>query len=420
MPPPERGFAMSRESEHSKAVEAVYAAAVEPAKWPNALGALCRLCAAESASHNLQHIANGTGIRTALGYDRADQPRYHDGFATRNPLFKGLLRQQTDVPHPHQTLVDDEIFRQSYYYNEYCRPNGLHFMAGLVIKRRGEIAEWVSVNRGPRGDPFDRNQLRALGQLAPHLRRASDASYRLTEAHAARKGWEAVLDTLRCGVVMLDQCSHVVFANQTARLLDAARDGLALRPAGVSAPAAGSALARAISLATDGDSSGVRHGAHVVLPRRDLPYPLSVTIIPLPRESSWQLAGAPVALLLIADPAQPAWSDARTLMKLFGLTDREAALTVLLADGYKLDDAALQLGIGRETARTHLARALDKTATERQTDLVRLALAAVPPIAAPQATDPFGSPDVTDGSGTPTAPRQRRRHRKPALEAAKE
>ncbi len=372
---------MSRESEHARAVDAIYAAVVEPAKWLNALGALCRLCAAESASHNLQHISNGTGTRTALGYDRADQPRYHDGFASRNPLFKGLLRQQMDVPHPHQTLVDDEIFRQSYYYNEYCRPNGLHFMAGLVITRRGDIAEWVSVNRGPRGDPFDRKQLRALDRLAPHLRRASEASYRLTEAHAARTGWEAVLDTLRCGVVMLDQCSRVVFANRTARQLDAARDGLALRAAGVSAPGATGALAHAISLATDGDSSGVRQDAHVVLPRRNVPYPLSVTVIPLPRESSWRLAGGPVALLLIADPAQPACSDPRLLMTLFGLTDREATLTALLADGYRLHDAAGQLGIVRETARTHLARALDKTATKRQTDLVRLALAAVPPIA---------------------------------------
>jgi DNA-binding CsgD family transcriptional regulator len=379
---------MTRDSERARALDAIYAAALEPAKWPNALEAMRHLCQAESASYTLQHINNGTGTRTAIGYDRADQPRYFDGgFAARNELFTGLLKQPAGEPRPHQTLVDDEIFKRGYYFNEYCRPNGLHFMAGLVIAHRHGTVEWVSVNRGRRGESYDHQQLRGLAWLAPHLRRASEASYRLTEAQAARTAWEAVLDTLRCGVVMLDQYGHVVFANRTARQLDAARDGLRLSHAGVSAPVVAGSLARTIGLATDGDSDCVRHGAHIALPRRDAPYPLSVTIIPLPRESSCQLFGSPVVLLLIADPAQSVGSDTKALVSLFGLTAREAALTTLLANGRRLDDAAKQLGIKRETARTHLARALAKTGTERQADLARLVWAAVPPVARPTTCD---------------------------------
>ena len=379
---------MTRDSEHTRAIDAIYAAAIEPAMWSNALDALRRLCKAESASYNLQHITNGTGTRTAIGYDRADQPRYFDGgFAARNELFTGLLKRPTGRPHPHQALVDDEIFRQGYYFNEYCRPNGLHFMAGLVIAQRGGTVEWLSVNRGPRGSPYDHQQLRGLACLAPHLRRASEASYRLAEAYAARTAWEAVLDTLRSGVVMLDQCGRLVFANRTARDLGAARDGLTLSHAGVSAPAVAGSLARAIGLATDGDSDRIRQGAHIALPRRGAAYPLSVNVIPLPRESPWQLTGTPVVLLLIVDPAQSAGPDDKVLMTLFGLTAREAALTTLLAHGCRLEDAARQLGITRETARTHLARALGKTGTERQADLARLALAAVPPVGGPTTCD---------------------------------
>ncbi len=381
-------LSMTRDSERVRTIDAIYAAALEPAKWLNALDAMRRLCKAESASYNLQHTTNGTGTRTAIGYDRADQPRYFDGgFAARNELFRGLLKHSAGEPLPHQTLVDDQIFRQGYYFNEYCRPNGLYFMAGLVITQRHGTVEWLSVNRGPRGEPYDREQLRGLAWLAPHLRRASEASYRLTEGQSVRTAWEAVLDTLRCGVVMLDQCGHLVFANRTARQLDAARDGLTLSHSGVSAPAVSGTLGRAIRLATDGDSDGVRLGAHIALPRHDAPYPLSVSIIPLPRDSFWQLSGTPVVLLLIADPAQAVGSDVNVLMSLFGLTAREAALTALLANGCRLDDAAKRLGIKRETARTHLARALGKTGTERQADLARLALAAVPPVTRPNTGD---------------------------------
>lgn len=136
---------MVREPEHARAVDTVYAAAIEPVKRPSALDSLRRLCRAESASYNLQHITNGTGTRTAIGYDLAHQPRYFDGFAARNELFTG-------------------------------------------------------------------------------------------QAHAARTAWEAALDTLRCGVVMLDQCGHIVFANQAARQFDTRHDGLVLRREGVSAP----------------------------------------------------------------------------------------------------------------------------------------------------------------------------------------
>jgi DNA-binding CsgD family transcriptional regulator/PAS domain-containing protein len=377
---------MARKSEPSGILDTIYAAAIEPSKWSDALGALRRLCKAASASYTVQHIAKGTGLRTAIGYDLPHQPRYFDGFAARNELFTGLLRQAPGKPHPHQTLVDDEIFRQGFYFNEYCRPNGLHSMAGLVISRRGDTVEWISVNRCPRGEPYDRQQLRMLAWLAPHLHNASEISYRLTEAHAARAAWESALDALRYGVLTLDQHGRVVFANSAARRLDMAHDGLALRCAAVSAPgAAGATLARAIGLATDGDSDGVRHGAHVALRRRGALCPLSVTIIPLPHESSLRFSGTPVVLMLIVDPTQPAGADTRALVNLFGLTDREAELVALLADGYRLDAAAAQLGVGRETVRTHLARSLHKTGTERQTDLVRLTLAATQLVASTDA-----------------------------------
>lgn len=370
---------MATDIEHASAIDAIYAAAIEPAKWPKVLGALRHLCDAESASHTLQHIANGTGTRTAIGYNRSEKLQYFNGFAVRNELFAALLRKPGGVPHPHQTLVDDELFRRGYYFNEFCRPNGLHFLAGLIIARRDQVVEWISINRDRHGEPYDRRGLRELARLAPHLRRASEAACRLTEAHAAKSAWEAALDALTCGVVMLDHCGRVVFANQSARQMAAEHDGFALRCEGISATCDAGALARAVGLATDGDSDGIRRGTHLGLPRRDAPAPLSVNIIPLPYELPWQLPGLPAALLLIVDPAHSTGSDAQTLGIVFGLTRREAELTTLLANGCRLYEAAERLGISRETARTHLANALGKTGTNRQTDLVRLALSVVRP-----------------------------------------
>ena len=63
------------------------------------------------------------------------------------------------------------------------------------------------------------------------------------------------------------------------------------------------------------------------------------------------------------------------------LTPAEARLALAVADGLSPTDAAEQLGITVQTARTHLKRVFHKTATTRQAELVKLVLAEFPPVA---------------------------------------
>ena len=51
----------------------------------------------------------------------------------------------------------------------------------------------------------------------------------------------------------------------------------------------------------------------------------------------------------------------------------------LLVQGMTVAEVADTLGISLATARTHLARLLDKTGSSRQADLVRLAMSARAP-----------------------------------------
>jgi len=65
------------------------------------------------------------------------------------------------------------------------------------------------------------------------------------------------------------------------------------------------------------------------------------------------------------------------LVKLYGLTRAEARLVTLLAQDFSLEDAAAALGIARSTAKTHLQHVFEKTGTNRQPQVVRLALSAI-------------------------------------------
>ena len=70
-------------------------------------------------------------------------------------------------------------------------------------------------------------------------------------------------------------------------------------------------------------------------------------------------------------------SATAVLMTLHGLTQREAALTVLLCCGVSLTDAATELHLTLETARNYSKRVFAKTGTRGQGDLIRSVLSSV-------------------------------------------
>lgn len=59
-------------------------------------------------------------------------------------------------------------------------------------------------------------------------------------------------------------------------------------------------------------------------------------------------------------------------MQLFGLTPAEACLAVSLAAGKRLEDVAEERGVRMPTLRTPMRAILDKTGTDRQSDLMCL------------------------------------------------
>ena len=89
----------------------------------------------------------------------------------------------------------------------------------------------------------------------------------------------------------------------------------------------------------------------------------------------------PAILLIITDPENVPRLDERALIALFGITLAEARVVALLVIGRSLREAAGELRINFETARTHLARACGKTDTASQVDLVRTVLVALSPLA---------------------------------------
>ena len=82
----------------------------------------------------------------------------------------------------------------------------------------------------------------------------------------------------------------------------------------------------------------------------------------------------PAVCVVITDPDRSTPFLKMRLQSVYGLTEAEARLAALLADGERLRPAAAKLGITYGTCRARLADIFEKTQTRSQPELVALLL----------------------------------------------
>ena len=173
-----------------------------------------------------------------------------------------------------------------------------------------------------------------------------------------------VFEGIPFGVLFLDARGGVTFANSAARRMLTARGCIRLRHATLDAPAPRNAarlrrfISRAVTPAKTVVASCI---GMVVASRRGV-----VEIVAVPLTGAEDVA----AVLLLFDGGNNLRVNSGSLSQLFGLTRAESLLAGLLVSGFTVAAAARELDISILTARTHLKRALAKTGSSRQAELV--------------------------------------------------
>jgi DNA-binding CsgD family transcriptional regulator len=182
--------------------------------------------------------------------------------------------------------------------------------------------------------------------------------------------------------VLTDEASRINHLNNVA--LRHLKDGRVLRRDAdrLSAhdPKSASDLRQAIAHAAGGST--------VAMPCSGIALPignLAAWVLPLDgglrREFGLAYAARSVVFISEQQSSQP--FPAELFVRRYALTPSECRVLILLTEGMSISEAANASGIAPTTAKTHLARLFHKTGTQRQVDLVRLAVHAFSPAAAP-------------------------------------
>jgi DNA-binding CsgD family transcriptional regulator/PAS domain-containing protein len=367
-------------------IERIYEAALEPSAWHDFVSNLADAYGAKvvfalqlpgfplSAAvyhHGFEEGLENEFLRhvvTGLPWDRARTQNFVGRFGLANEVFP-----------------DDEVEATS-FYRECMRPTGLAPVGPIghtIALEHGRPLASLAIFRLAGGEPWQKDDL-ALGDLlVPHLAKAYRIHQRIRETGALAEA----MDRLPTGIVLLDAGHRPVLTNRTARFILGQRDGISIDESGLRA-------------GDVGENKLLREFIRDVIPREDanLPRPeertlavsrpsgrraYPVMLAPLLASPSEGTLHDAVAVVYIADVEAGPVEHAQALRDLYGLTQAEIELVVLLCEGCPLDEAAKRRRVTLNTARSQLKQIFAKTGASRQSDLVRLVLSGIAQLGRP-------------------------------------
>lgn len=261
--------------------------------------------------------------------------------------------------------------------NENC-PAGEHVV--LRLRFDGDRSVWMICSTQASGAAMlVADWQEVLLALLPLLQRVVRLYLVIGESERQRRIAEYVLETSGVGVILVDSAGSVVTVNAAAEAIMAQTHVLHIHGGQLHAQRQTDQqlLLRHIREKSEQQSANDAvpgcYAAFALL-RDDHPLPVTVMVRPGPPFGPVSAPLRRTATVILRDPARRLGLASPDLEQLFGLSPAEARLAQLLADGLSTEEAALQLGVSRNTVRSQLQAVFAKTGTNRQGDLVRLLL----------------------------------------------
>jgi DNA-binding CsgD family transcriptional regulator/PAS domain-containing protein len=356
----------------NEAVDAVYVAAAEPLRWPEALHRVAGLFDALGATLLHRHDDGRIGVivspaLTTMAEEYGRRWQHLDVRADR--VLSVIASGRRDVQADHDVCTEAEVATLP-IYQEFLIPNGIGWSVGVSVSPTPHIAVALTLLRALGKPSFSDAEQEHILAFSRHIERALSLSVRLMDAEAENLGLTGALDRLDCGVFILDADQRILTSNAKASALLSTGlmtlDGrLTLRGAKMRR-----ALQDRLVASLSGQDAGRELPGTLVVENGE--HSLLLQVMPLPSApgpSSFQTAST---IILVVETGHGRPFDPTVVRDVFQLTLGEARLAALVGAGISPGKAAEVLGISENTVRTVLKRVFEKTGVSRQSELAAL------------------------------------------------
>ena len=358
----------------------IYDCALDRGRW---VATIERIATCFGACHGT--ILTQGARDVSFYYDWGMPPEWKQAFLEKyapiSPFLTLDWHFDIDDPVTVSRFMDPADLRLTAFHREFLTPlNWFDFLMVILEKSTTQISTF-GVVRTPEAGLFDDQDKTLMRMLSPHIRRAIVFDGMIGDGGSRANNLRAALNALPYPMFLFDAQSACIEMNEAAEAF--IRDSDALHMDGRAVRARDRSLDSGLSQAI---AAGVSdHAQASALPRSFAFHQADgrgfvAHVMPLTPGLRSALGGqAPAVCVMFVQPVgelQPLPGE--ILVRLYGLTPAETRMLGLLARGFNLDDTAATLGIAMTTARTHLRHLFEKTGTDRQSALVRLALSGFP------------------------------------------
>jgi DNA-binding CsgD family transcriptional regulator/PAS domain-containing protein len=369
-----------RSSQLLAIIERLYDAVGDLDKWPAFLELATKLFAARGAQVGHTDLVNSRlSFSVVHGYDwSAEHMQRYERLMSEDPRIPYFSANPFKAVHCRMSLSDEQL-HASRVYKEVLSIGGVEYSLGVNLVEDTRTLTYFLVLRDRSQPPFSDADCEQMAALIPHLGRALKLQRDLGLLAMERSAGFNALDNMAIGIIIIDADARIQFANDAARRIAAAADGLrfAAERLVIDRGDGANIQARARRLIQSTLSGSSTPGEAFRVPRpsgREAYAALISTSGHNQGRFGWNQFDEPLAIVYVRDPDQPDETRAEILQRLYGLMPSQARLADLLATGASLTAAAKRLGITPASARQYLKLIFQKTGTHRQVELVRKVL----------------------------------------------
>lgn len=248
----------------------------------------------------------------------------------------------------------------------------------ILPMRLDEFRRSYFVLQAAEGAALATDSAALIGSLQPFLERVSRHFLTLGDLMRRLSVMETVLESGGVGLALVGADGGIILTNAVADAILNAGRGLKNSRGRLSAERRTDHdyLAARIKDCAEKQGPLESHEAWppLAIEQDGADHPITVLVRPGPPFAPLTAPLIRTAIVILRDPERRDFVQPAALERLFHLTPAEARLASLLANGVSVEDAAVQLGVTRNTVRTQLQAVFAKTRTNRQGDLIRLIL----------------------------------------------
>lgn len=353
----------------------IYEGVLEKPPWKTLLKALEGYMQVPSATLVLRRpVASDPGLTVYL-YSDSDKGAL-EGFRTKahhDSPFAELPEKQVFTLH--DRVTHSELESLDFY--EYLKTYNVSDLIGFdVYDKQSHIRLRLRLVRMGDVPAFSREDRARLESIIPLLNNALKLYSAYTQHSFIEELYEDLLGSMDIASFVLNAQLEVLSANQQAKQILTAKDGVSLRRNSLhcSHPADQRKLEDAchdLMASVQGDEHA-RHNCSISIDRTSSASKWDVHIRIVEKQNVVFGEGGPELVMLLQGPVRDCAPSQSRLIEMFGVTPAEAKLVAHLVDGLTLTAAAKVLGVSRNTARAQLASIFTKTGVNRQAQLVKL------------------------------------------------